>query len=71
MKKSKLLIVDDEFGIREMLSDIMVAGDFEVETAENGANALEKLVEHPDVDQGLEQDLDKRGHLFHQVWSFL
>ncbi len=50
MKKSKLLIVDDEFGIREMLSDIMVAGDFEVETAENGANALEKLVEHPDID---------------------
>lgn len=50
MKKSKLLIVDDEFGIREMLSDIMVAGDFEVETAENGSNALEKLVEHPEID---------------------
>ncbi len=50
MIKSKLLIVDDEFGIREMLSDIMIAGGFEVETAENGSHALEKMVEHPEID---------------------
>jgi YesN/AraC family two-component response regulator len=41
MKKYRLLIVDDEESIRDMLSRYFRLLDFEVETAENGKVALE------------------------------
>ncbi len=39
----RLLIVDDEPGIRRTLKDLMTMQGYEVEDAENGAVALEKL----------------------------
>lgn len=36
----KVLVVDDEFDIREILSDFLTACDVEVKTAENGEIAL-------------------------------
>jgi DNA-binding response OmpR family regulator len=39
----KILVVDDEPSLREMLRDVLEMADFEVVTAENGEQGLEKL----------------------------
>lgn len=39
----KILVVDDEYGIREMLKNYLELEDYEVVTAEDGINALEIL----------------------------
>ena len=39
----RLLIVDDEAGIRRTLKDLMTMQGYEVEEAENGAEGLEKI----------------------------
>ena len=41
----KILIVDDEPGIREMLSDFLRPKGYEILTAENGLEALEKAAQ--------------------------
>jgi len=46
----KILIVDDESDIRELLKDILNVSGFEVMEAENGKIALEKFYHHkPDA----------------------
>lgn len=40
--KLKILVVDDDPFVREMLSDILESADYKVEKAENGADALER-----------------------------
>lgn len=42
-KKLRILIVDDEPGMRETLSDILADRGHEVETAEDGARAIELI----------------------------
>jgi DNA-binding response OmpR family regulator len=39
----KILVVDDESSIREALSKVLQAEDYEVVTAENGQEAIEKI----------------------------
>ena len=39
----KILVVDDESSIREALSKVLLAEDYDVDTAENGQEAIEKL----------------------------
>ena len=39
----KILVVDDEFSIREALSKVLHAEDYEVVSAENGQEAMEKF----------------------------
>ena len=47
---AKVLIVDDEVGIRELLREILEDEGYAVETAENGLQANERLeAERPDV----------------------
>ncbi|MGD9161557.1 MAG: sigma-54 dependent transcriptional regulator [Desulfobacteraceae bacterium] len=41
MAKAKILVVDDESKIRESFSDILSLEDFEVDTAQNGEEAIE------------------------------
>ena len=43
MSKAKLLIVDDEQSIRDFLVRVLEREDYEVQTARNGAEALERL----------------------------
>lgn len=44
-KKDKILIIDDEPMIREVLSNILAeGGDYYVDTAEDGFKAIEKIV---------------------------
>lgn len=43
----KILVVDDESAIRAMLAEALALFDYEVETAANGVQALEKLKEGP------------------------
>jgi response regulator RpfG family c-di-GMP phosphodiesterase len=42
MENTKILIVDDDSIVREMLSDVLQSNDYTVQTAQNGAEALEK-----------------------------
>jgi CheY-like chemotaxis protein len=46
-----VIVVDDEEDVRENLRDLLEASGFRVETAANGADALQRLraVEHPCV----------------------
>lgn len=47
---SKLLVVDDEMAILEALTDILAVEGYEVATAANGAEGLERTVsERPDL----------------------
>lgn len=41
--RTRVLLVDDNTGMLETLADILAAGGFEVETASDGAGALERL----------------------------
>lgn len=45
----KLLIVDDEPGIVQLIKDYFELQEYEVITATNGVEALEVLTEHPDI----------------------
>ncbi|MFQ5798280.1 MAG: sigma-54-dependent transcriptional regulator [Bacteroidota bacterium] len=45
MMKSRILIVDDEKEIRESLSSVLRAGGYEVDTAPNGAEGFQKVLE--------------------------
>lgn len=50
VKIMKVLIVDDSNDIRDRIEDILSANDYEVETAENGAEALSKYAKFkPDL----------------------
>lgn len=46
-RKPRILIVDDETGIREVLTDIFVADDYDVEAVGNGKDALELIRAKP------------------------
>lgn len=46
MNKFKLLIVDDEERIRKVLSDFFTKSGFDVKTAKNGEDALDKFFAH-------------------------
>lgn len=47
---TKILVVDDESDIRELLTDELLDSDFEVIEAENGAEALNRVYnDHPDL----------------------
>jgi len=50
MDKKKILVVDDEANIRESLTDLLVANQFEVATAGDGEEGIEmtKTI-HPDL----------------------
>lgn len=39
----RVLVVDDEPQVRELLQSVLVGAGFEVETAEDGVDALEKM----------------------------
>lgn len=43
----KILVVDDEESIRESLSKVLRAEGYEVELAENGQEAIEKMIREP------------------------
>lgn len=45
-EKKQILVVDDEPNLRRVLSALLVRDDYDVETAEDGAQALEILHEH-------------------------
>ena len=47
--KEKILIVDDEYGIRMLLNDYFQLSGYETETAANGKEALEKAIRQPDL----------------------
>lgn len=50
MEKKKILLVEDEAELLEEISDWLRFEDFEVETAANGEEALEKVqITHPDI----------------------
>jgi two-component system alkaline phosphatase synthesis response regulator PhoP len=50
MAKKKIMVVDDEENLVELVKDIMENEDFEVVTATNGDECLEKLrTEKPDL----------------------
>jgi len=50
MTKKKILVVDDEPNIREALTDLLVANNFEVVTAADGEEGIEKTKSaHPDL----------------------
>jgi DNA-binding NtrC family response regulator len=49
-QKVHILVVDDDPFVREMLSMILESGDYTVETAESGEDALEKYSNHPGLD---------------------
>lgn len=46
----KVLIVDDEKGIREVIKEYSVSEGYDALEAENGLEALQKLEQNPDID---------------------
>jgi PAS domain S-box-containing protein len=48
--KARVLVVDDEQNIREILSEILMSGDHDVVTAADGAEALHRLRENDNFD---------------------
>jgi len=46
MQKPKILVVDDEDGIRELISDALSIGGFEVETSPDGLQGLKAIRDH-------------------------
>ncbi len=46
MQKPKLLVVDDEDGIRDLISDALSMGGFEVESSPDGLQALKMIRSH-------------------------
>lgn len=49
-KEEKILVVDDDPVVRDILSNILQLNDFAVEVAENGVDALEKYCENPGIE---------------------
>lgn len=49
MPATKILVVDDDAFVREMLSSILETSGYAVETAENGAEAIEKYIRDPGI----------------------
>lgn len=45
--ETRVLLVDDDPFVRDMVGFILQASDYVVETAENGRDALEKIIENP------------------------
>jgi CheY-like chemotaxis protein len=45
-EKKQILVVDDEPNLRRVLSALLIRDDYDVATAEDGAQALEILGEH-------------------------
>jgi two-component system sensor histidine kinase/response regulator len=43
MNKNKILLVDDEFNLRETISELLTSQNYEVKTASNGQEAIELL----------------------------
>jgi DNA-binding NtrC family response regulator len=48
-RPERILLVDDELQIRDMLRNLIIRNGYEVITAANGQEALEKFKEHPEV----------------------
>ena len=46
MQKPKILVVDDEDGIRDLISDALSIGGFEVESSPDGLQALKAIRDH-------------------------
>jgi len=46
MQKPKILVVDDEDGIRDLISDALSIGGFEVESSPDGLQALKVIRDH-------------------------
>ncbi len=46
---TKILVVDDEEGVRQLASDILLEHGYNVVTASDGAQALERLKSNPDI----------------------
>jgi len=46
MQKLKILVVDDEDGIRDLISDALSIGGFEVESSPDGLQALKTIRDH-------------------------
>jgi len=46
----KILVVDDDAFVREVLSDMLQSGGYEVKTAENGAEALDAYITDTGID---------------------
>lgn len=46
---TKILIADDDIFVREMLTSILEAGGYLIETAENGLEALQKTISDPTI----------------------
>ncbi len=49
-EKIKILVVDDDSFVREMLASILESYDYDVDTAENGLEALKLADSSPDID---------------------
>jgi CheY-like chemotaxis protein len=47
--KVKVLVVDDEVFVRDVLNQRLTAEGFEVVLARNGNEALEEIMNHPDI----------------------
>lgn len=61
MKKYKVLIVDDELLIRDLLYDFFSSRDLQIMTADNADEAMSLLEENPDFDVVL-TDLKMEGY---------
>jgi len=48
--KTKILVVEDDPFVQEMLASILAAGGYEIEMAGNGLEALEKYMANPSID---------------------
>ncbi|RJQ61356.1 MAG: response regulator, partial [Desulfobacteraceae bacterium] len=49
LQKTKVLVVDDDAFIRDVLADILQAGEYDVSTAEDGAEAFAKYTADPGI----------------------
>ena len=50
MNQPKILIVDDELLIRDLLYDVFASKDFQIQTANDAAEAMQLVEKHKDFD---------------------
>jgi excisionase family DNA binding protein len=50
LDKPRVLVVDDDDAVRDLIAQTLLAADYEVETAPDGPTALERLRTNQDVD---------------------